>query len=82
MTVSIASVTTACNAASVLPRQMEALLRQTRALDEIIVVDNASTDNTRALLAERYPQVTVLGLPENLGAAGAWAAGLEYAARE
>jgi len=76
----IASVTVAYNAARVLPRQMEALLRQTRPLQEIIVVDNASTDGTVAMLADRYPQVTVLKMPENLGAAGAWAAGLSYAA--
>jgi rhamnopyranosyl-N-acetylglucosaminyl-diphospho-decaprenol beta-1,3/1,4-galactofuranosyltransferase len=80
MSTSVASVTTAYNAARALPRQMEALLRQTRRLQEIIVVDNGSTDGTRELLAERYPQVTVLEMSRNAGAAGAWAAGLEYAA--
>lgn len=80
MTPSIASVTTAYNAARVLPRQMQALLRQTRRLQEIIVVDNGSSDHTPALLAERYPQVTALKMPENVGAAGAWSAGLAYAA--
>jgi GT2 family glycosyltransferase len=80
MPTSVASVTTAYNAERVLPRQMDALLRQTRPLQELIVVDNGSTDGTRKLLAERYPQVTVLEMPANLGAAGAWAAGLEYAA--
>jgi GT2 family glycosyltransferase len=82
MATSIASVTTAYNAVRVLPRQMEALRRQTRRLQEIIVVDNGSTDGTRELLAERYPRVTVLEMPVNLGAAGAWSAGLEYAAIE
>jgi rhamnosyltransferase len=72
-------VTTAYNAASVLPRHLESLLRQTRCLQEIIVVDNGSSDDTYALLTERYPQVTVLRLSENVGAAGAWSAGLEYA---
>jgi GT2 family glycosyltransferase len=80
MTLSVASVTTTYNAAGLLPRQMDALLRQTRALQEIVVVDNGSQDNTLALLAEHYPQVTVLKMSANLGAAGAWAAGLEYAA--
>jgi GT2 family glycosyltransferase len=80
VTASIASVTSAYNAAHVLPRQMDALLHQSRALQEIIVVDNASSDGTLALLAERYPQVTVLRMAENVGAAGAWSAGLEYAA--
>jgi len=72
----------AYNAARVLPRQIEALLQQWRALQEIIVVDNASTDGTGAMLAERYPQVTVLRMKENSGAAGAWARGLTYAALE
>jgi len=76
---SIASITTAYNAERTLPRQIDALLGQTRALQEIIVVDNASNDGTCALVAERYPHLTVLRMPENLGAAGAWAAGLTYA---
>ena len=79
---SVASVTTAHNAARLLPNQMDALLGQTYPLQEIVVVDNASSDGTAAMLAERYPMVTVLRMPENLGAAGAWAAGLAYAALE
>jgi GT2 family glycosyltransferase len=77
---SIASITTAYNAAHRLPRQIESLFAQSRVLDEIIVVDNGSTDGTETLLRQRYPQVTRLKMPTNLGAAGAWSAGLEYAA--
>jgi GT2 family glycosyltransferase len=77
---SVASVTMAHNALRVLPRQMEALLRQSRPLQEIVVVDNASKDGTATMLAERFPQVTVLQMPENLGAGGALQAGVEYAA--
>ncbi|MEO6924547.1 MAG: glycosyltransferase, partial [Bryocella sp.] len=76
---SIASVTVAYNAAHLLPRQLDALARQTHALAEIIVVDNASTDNTLELLAHDYPHVTVLRLEENTGAAGGCAAGWKYA---
>lgn len=82
MTQSIASVTVAYNAERLLPRHLGALLRQTHPLQEIIVVDNASTDGTATLLAERYPRVTVLRMSENLGFPGAWAAGLRYAALE
>lgn len=82
MSPSVASVTVAYNAVKALPRQIDALWRQTCPLQEIVVVDNASTDGTSAMLAERYPPVTVLRMPENLGAAGAWAAGLSYAALE
>lgn len=77
---SIASITTAYNAAHILPRQIDALFAQSRPLQEIIVVDNASTDGTSAMLKERYPQVTVLRLEQNTGASGGSAAGLKYAA--
>jgi len=76
---SVASVTTAYNSARALVRNIDALLQQKRPLQEIIVVDNASTDETRSLLAKRYPQVTVLCMPENLGTGGGLAAGLAYA---
>ena len=83
MSGSVASVTVTYNAVQVLPRQIDALLRQTHPLREIVVVDNASSeDGTGTMLAELYPQVTVLRMPENLGAAGGWAAGLSYAAIE
>ena len=82
MNFSIASVTVAYNAECRLQPHLGSLLRQSYPLREIIVVDNASIDGTVMLLAERYPQVTVLKMPENLGMAGAWAAGLRYAALE
>ncbi len=79
---SVASITTAFKSGVVLPRQIDALLAQSRPLQEIIVVDNGSTDGTRRMLADSYPQVSVLPLPSNVGAAGGWAAGLVYAALE
>ena len=79
---SVASITVAYNSVLVLPRQLDALLRQTRPLQEFVVVDNASTDGTAEMLAQHYPHVKVIRLTENVGAAGAWAAGLEYAALE
>ena len=80
MTLSIASVTTAHNAVLRLPKQLDALARQSYALRELVVVDDQSTDGTAEMLAARYPQVTLIRTAENLGAAGAWAAGLSYAA--
>lgn len=76
----VASVTVVYNAAVVLSRHLQSLKSQSRKLDEIVVVDNASTDGTRGLLAKEYPDVTVLSLPENCGVGGGLAAGLEYAA--
>jgi rhamnopyranosyl-N-acetylglucosaminyl-diphospho-decaprenol beta-1,3/1,4-galactofuranosyltransferase len=80
MSCSIASVTTARNAKNRLPRQLDALARQSFPLQEVVVVDDQSGDGTGAMLAERYPEVTVIRTAENLGAAGAWAVGLAYAA--
>jgi len=79
---SVASITTSFNSSRVLPRHIDALLRQSRQIQEIVIVDNGSTDGSPAMLAEKYPQVTVLKMPRNLGAAGAWAEGLRYAALE
>jgi len=45
-------------------------------LDEILVVDNASTDGSLALLAARYPRVRVLHAGENAGPARARNLGL------
>jgi len=79
---SVASVTVSCNAQAILPRQMSALLRQSRPLQEIIVVDNHSSDRTCEMLVEKYPQVTLLRLASNLGVGGGYHAGLQYAAIE
>lgn len=76
---SIASLTVAYNGARVLARQLDALNRQTQKLDEVIVVNNASTDDTLGLLAREYPGVTVLDLPKNGGVGGGYALGLAYA---
>lgn len=79
---SVASITTAFNAHRLLSRHIDALLQQTRPLQEIVIVDNGSTDGTVAMLTEQYPRVTVLRMLRNLGAAGGWAEGLRYAALE
>lgn len=50
-----------------LERALDSLRLQTTLPDEIIVVDNASSDNTVAALAEDYPEVTVIANTENLG---------------
>src|SRR4051812_6627347 len=36
----------------------------------IVVVDNASTDGTHAVLSQRFPDVRCLTMPGNLGTAG------------
>ncbi len=55
------------NGAHLLPACLDSLARQTRPPDETIVVDDASTDETLALLAARYPWVRVVRLERNRG---------------
>ena len=76
----MASVTVAYNGESVLENNLEGIHLQTRRVDEIIVVDNASRDDTVLRLRSKYPEVTVLSLPENRGVGGGLEAGLAYAA--
>lgn len=58
-----------------LPACLEALAKQTLKA-HIIVVDNGSTDNSRALLYGQYPEVEVIPEPVNLGFAGGVNAGI------
>ena len=48
---------------------------------EVIVVDNASTDGSAAMVAERFPQVRVIRNAENIGAS-AWNEGMTTARGE
>jgi len=73
----IRAVVVTWNGAHLLRECLDSLLAQDLAAGEleVLVVDNASTDGTTELLAEGYPQVRVLALPENRGFAGGVAAG-------
>jgi GT2 family glycosyltransferase len=64
------------NGAQLLPACLDAVARQSQSADEVIVVDNASTDASRTLLHRQYPWVRVLPLPRNLGFAGGTNAGI------
>jgi GT2 family glycosyltransferase len=67
------------NGAEHLESCLQALLEQTRPPDELLVVDNASTDGSLALVRERFPTAHVLALPENDGPCPARNAGLRAA---
>jgi len=54
-------------------------LRKTTIPLEIILVDNASTDNSPSVVAVEFPHVKILSLPENLGFAGGCNAGIKEA---
>ncbi len=67
------------NRRALLVEALSALHAQTRPLDHIVVVDNASTDGTADMVRARYPEVDLLALPDNQGGAGGFHAGLRYA---
>jgi len=67
------------NGAHHLPACLEALRAQTCSDLEVILVDNASTDGSVALVAERYPEVRLLVLGRNLGLTGGNNAGFRAA---
>ena len=70
------------NGAHHLPGCLDALRRQTYPHVEVLVADNASTDDSRARLARDYPEVRVIALDQNRGFAGACNAGVRAATGE
>ena len=64
------------NGAHLLPACLDALQNQSRPADEVIVVDNASRDDSLNLLQRAYPWVRVLPLSSNTGLAGGTNAGI------
>ena len=65
------------NDADVIGIALDAILHRTLSVDEIVIVDNGSTDGTADL---EYPDlVTVIRHPVNLGTSGSVKTGLEYA---
>ncbi len=77
MTVSI--VIPNWNGAHLLRTCLDSLRRQTYPDFETIVVDNASSDNSRELLAREYPDVRVVAMTANRGFAGGVNAGIRAA---
>ena len=69
------------NGAALLTETLEALAAQT-VEHAVVVVDNASTDGTAELLAERFPRVRVVRLDENAGFGRAVNRGVELADTE
>lgn len=61
---------------------LRSLLAQTRAIDEIVIIDNASTDGTETFLAAEFSELRVLRQAENLGGAGGFHAGMKWAVEQ
>ena len=62
-----------------LPACLEAILEQTRAVDEVLVVDNDSQDGSLKLLRRAFPEVGVLEMGSNRGPCPARNAGMRQA---
>ena len=80
---SVAAVVVTFNRKALLVECLRALLGQTRPLERILVVDNASTDGTEDLLRAEglidAPGVRYLKLEQNSGGAGGFYAGMKAA---
>ena len=72
----------AYNRRDLLVEALTALAAQTRALDAIVVMDNASTDGSADAARATLPQADILSLTTNTGGAGGFAAGIARALEE
>lgn len=75
----VCAVVVTYNRKELLRECLEALLGQTRKVDHILVVDNASTDGTEEMLKAEFPQVEILRLPENQGCTRGFYEGMKRA---
>lgn len=78
----VCAVVVTYNRKDLLRKCLQSLLQQTRPLDCILIVDNASTDGTREILEREFPNLSRLPLKTNTGGAGGFKAGMEWAYRE
>jgi rhamnopyranosyl-N-acetylglucosaminyl-diphospho-decaprenol beta-1,3/1,4-galactofuranosyltransferase len=75
----VCAVVVTFNRKTLLKECLAALCAQTRRLDEIIVVDNASTDGTDDVMRQPPTNVTYIRLGENSGGAGGFHEGIKTA---
>lgn len=80
---SIAAVVVTYNRVELLLECIAGLLAQTRPLDHILLIDNASTDGTAERLQASglldHPKIEYVALPANIGGAGGFHEGLHLA---
>ncbi|MGR6997472.1 glycosyltransferase [Yinghuangia aomiensis] len=76
---SVAAVFVTYNRSAMLRESLLAMDASTRTPDEVIVVDNASADDTARMLAEEFPKVVHVRLAENTGPAGGFGEGMRVA---
>ena len=76
---SFAAVVVSFNRIDFLKKCLTALESQTEPLDEIIVIENGSTDGSLDYIRANHPGVTLFETGKNLGGAGGFAWGLDIA---
>jgi GT2 family glycosyltransferase len=69
------------NRARLLREAISAVAAQSRRPDSLVVVDNASTDQTADILRTEFPGAVVLRFGENRGSSGGYHAGIRHAGR-
>lgn len=79
MHVTVAAVVVSYNRVDLLRTCLTALQDQAGALDEVILVENGSTDGSPAMVRSEFPDVFVFETGSNIGGAGGFAWGLELA---
>jgi rhamnopyranosyl-N-acetylglucosaminyl-diphospho-decaprenol beta-1,3/1,4-galactofuranosyltransferase len=78
----VAAVVVTRNRRELLRESLTALKDQTRPVDRIVVVDNASSDGTRDMLRHEFAEVLVVVLAVNQGATGGFYEGISTGCAE
>ena len=70
------------NRRDLLRESLAAVESQTRRPDGVVIVDNASSDGTAAMLAREFPKARVIELAANVGGAGGYAEAIQAGVAE
>jgi GT2 family glycosyltransferase len=77
--VSVCAVVVTFNRRDLLEECLAAVTGQSTPPERVVVVDNASTDGTPELVAERFPDADLVSLPLNVGSSAGFADGIQRA---
>lgn len=75
----VVAVVVTWNRRDLLRLALGALHVQTRPVDQIVVIDNASADGTSQMVRDDFEAIDLVTLERNTGGAGGFAAGIEHA---
>ena len=75
----IACVIITYNNVDNITKLLKSLLNQSKHIEEIIIVDNGSSDGTSEIVKEFFPDITLFINPCNIGVGGGYTQGMKYA---